>query len=138
MKRKWLMGVITGLVLFGGVVGLGALANNDQPKSAQTLQTDIATKVNYVDDYLDDDRLFDDQRDNGLTTGQIPSVNITKEEAIAIATQETSGEVIKIELDDARYYEIDVMTDQYKVEYKIDANTGEILAKEFDDDRFDD
>lgn len=48
---------------------------------------------------------------------------------------DTPGEVVKIELDDSMYYEVDVVNTQSKGEYKIDANAGEILSEELDDDR---
>lgn len=133
MKRKLLIGVVTGLVLFGGVVGVGALASEQDNQQIETSKTEIKAQLNKVDDYLDDDHFGDD-----VAFAQNQNVKITKDEAIKIATNDTPGEVVKFELDDSRYYEIDVASDKYKVEYKIDANTGEILSKEFDDDRYDD
>ncbi|WP_187118882.1 PepSY domain-containing protein [Bacillus marasmi] len=136
MKRKLIIGVMTGLVLFGGVVGVGALASEQDNTKIESAKNDIKVKINKVDDYLDDDRIFGD--DSDIAIEQIKNVEITKDEAIKIATDDTPGEVAKVELDDDGYYEIDVVTGQAKVEYKIDANTGEILSKEHDDDRYDD
>lgn len=133
VNRKLLIGVFTGIVLFGGVVGVGALASEQENKQIKTYQADIKANLKKVDD----DRIFDN-RDDDFVNGQKQVVKITKDDAIKIATDNTPGEVVKVELDDSGYYEIDVVSSQSKVEYKIDANNGEILSKELDDDRSDD
>jgi uncharacterized membrane protein YkoI len=54
---------------------------------------------------------------------------------IAIATKETPGKAVEIELDsNDGHYELEVQTDKYQVDYEIDANTGKILEKDIEDD----
>lgn len=153
MKRKVLIGIIAGAILFGGAIGVGALADegNNDVSSAQLVDKSSNEKVSsddryndsrgsenqgsddlYGDDRRSDDKGFDDQYDDNPTIHQTQNVNISEDEAVAIATKDTSGDVIKVELDDYRYYEIEVKNGQYEVEYKIDANTGAILEKDID------
>ncbi|WP_318505715.1 PepSY domain-containing protein [Bacillus sp. T3] len=153
MKRKVLMGLIAGAILFGGAVGVGALADdsNKEVSSAQVVVKSSNEKVNsddrhnesrgsgnqgsddrYGDDRRSDDKGSDDQYDDNPTFHQNQTVEISKDEAVAIATKDTPGQVSKVELDDYRYYEIEVKNGQYEVEYKIDAHTGAILEKDID------
>jgi len=65
-------------------------------------------------------------------TTQSTKQKLTKEEAIAIALKETPGKVIEVEYDDGEY-DIEVRTETHEVDYEIDARTGKILEKDFDD-----
>lgn len=80
----------------------------------------------------DDD---DDDGDEDSSTVQNTKVKLSKDDAIAIATKETPGKVVEIQLDsDDGHYELEVQTDKDQVDYEIDANTGKILEKDIEDD----
>ena len=59
---------------------------------------------------------------------------LTKEEAIAIATQRASGVVTDFELDDDYVYEIEMEDGDIEYDIEIHAYTGDILSFERDDD----
>lgn len=84
----------------------------------------------------------DDDNNNTVTTTNTTSgVKLTKEEAIAIATKDTAGKVVKFEYEEGQY-EIEIHTDTHEIDFEIDAQTGRILEKDMDsfddDDRYDD
>ncbi|WP_082233452.1 PepSY domain-containing protein [Halobacillus massiliensis] len=64
--------------------------------------------------------------------------SVSEEEAENIATEEVAGEVIKFEKDEdggGLVYEFDIKSvDGYKVEVEVDAETGEIMKTDRDDD----
>lgn len=113
---------------------------DQETNEARKVQVDASsgkvTKVETTDDNGKDD--------NGKKNDDSPKVNddskssvgknnkmISSEEAIAIATTDTQGKVVKVELDDS-HYEIEIKTGTYEIEYKIDSVTGAILEKEVD------
>lgn len=64
---------------------------------------------------------------------------ITKDQAIAIATEKAKGTVTKAKLDNddgRKHYDIEIKDGTYEYDFEIDAITGEIL--EFDKERDDD
>lgn len=137
MKRKILMGMVALAILFGGVVSIGALA--DERENAVSNTPVVENNAGANEKANSDDRVKGNQTDdNQYDDDSILQINrelkISKDEAIAIATKDTPGNVIEVELDDYRYYEIEVKNGQYEVEYKIDANTGAILEKDIDRD----
>ncbi|MET3697905.1 peptidase YpeB-like protein [Bacillus oleivorans] len=88
---------------------------------------------------VDDDRIDDDNQTSVNNSGQQNQEIITQEEAIAIAVADTPGKAVEVDFDgDDGDYEIEVRDGQLKVEYKIDAYTGNILEKETEDDDWDD
>ncbi len=81
---------------------------------------------------VDDDR--DDDDDDRVTSQQaVSSVKISEEQAISIATKDTPGKIVEIELDDDNHYEIEMIYDGKEVEMEISAVDGTILEKEIDD-----
>ncbi|MCC3355844.1 PepSY domain-containing protein [Bacillus sp. REN16] len=86
-------------------------------------------KVIRVEDDRDDDRI------NSQTTEA--SVKISIDQAISIATKDTPGKIVEIELDEDGYYEIEMKHDGKEVEMEVSAVDGTILKKEFDDDNDD-
>nr|WP_309100222.1 PepSY domain-containing protein [Fredinandcohnia onubensis] len=79
-----------------------------------------------------DDR--DDDDDDRVTSQQsVSSVKISKEQAISIATKDTPGKIVQIELDDDNHYEIEMIYNGKEVEMEISAVNGKILEKEVDD-----
>lgn len=109
---------------------------NEDRKVQVDASSGKVTKVETTDDNGKDD--------NGKKNDDSPKVNddskssvgknnkmISSEEAIAIATTDTQGKVVKVELDDS-HYEIEIKTGTYEIEYKIDSVTGAILEKEVD------
>lgn len=78
------------------------------------------------DDFNDD---FDDEYSDNNT-----HVKISLEEAIDIARRDTAGEVKEAQLDDDGYYEIEIKQGRTEVEFKVDAEHGQIIEKEIDND----
>ena len=74
-------------------------------------------------------------RDDDRVTSQkaVSSVKISKKQAISIATKDTPGKIVEIELDDDNHYEIEMIYDGKEVEMEISAADGTILEKEIDD-----
>jgi len=58
---------------------------------------------------------------------------ITREKAISIALGDSNGKVTEVDFDaEDHEYEIEFVTDNQKVEIKIDSQTGRILEKEYE------
>lgn len=104
-------------------------------------------KVVRVDDDRDDD---DDAKANNVASGTVVKVDdndddrvtsqkavsspkVSKEKAISIATKDTPGKIVEIELDDDNHYEIEMIYEGKEVEMEISAVDGTILKKEIDD-----
>ena len=90
-----------------------------------------AKVLNVREDNNDQDD--DDERDNVASNTKL----ITEAKAIEIAQNQTKGTLseIKLDSDDGRYeYEIELRTAKGKVEFTIDASTGEILESELDNE----
>ncbi|MGJ7919053.1 PepSY domain-containing protein [Neobacillus sp. LXY-4] len=130
MKIKLMLGVLAGLVLLGGAVGVGAISDKGTNQNGNTSNVNVVKDDYYDDDYMKRDG---DGSDDKLNQTKNPQGKISEEEAVAIATKETKGNVVKVELDD-HYYEIEIKDGSYEVEYKIDLYTGKILDKEVDQD----
>jgi uncharacterized membrane protein YkoI len=101
--------------------------DDDRNKVNDDNKVDDNNKVN------DDNKVDDSNKVNSDSNSSVDKNNqmITSEEAIAIATKDTQGRVVKVELDD-NHYEIEIKTGTYEIEYKIDSVTGAILEKEVD------
>lgn len=131
MKRKLLLGGLTGLLVLGGAVGVGAFSDNSKNDAGQKSNFEVNK-----DDWGDDkgsDRSLSVGRDDDSNQVQNRKGIISEAEAIAIATKETPGNVVEVELDDD-HYEIEIKNGHYETEYKIDAYTGKILEKDVDQD----
>lgn len=104
-------------------------------------------KVVRVDDDRDDD---DDAKANNVASGTVVKIDdhdddrvtsrkavslpkVSKEQAISIATKDTPGKIVEIELDDDNHYEIEMIYEGKEVEMEISAVDGTILKKEIDD-----
>ncbi|WP_189655248.1 PepSY domain-containing protein [Bacillus sp. HNG] len=78
-------------------------------------------------------KVDDDRNDDVNKSQKTSSVEISKNQAISIATKDTPGTITEIELDDDGYYEIEMKYDGKEVEMEISAVDGTILKKEMDD-----
>lgn len=80
----------------------------------------------------DDDDADERQRDRRPSQAKERTATISKKQAVAIALQDTPGQVI--ETDSAKHvYEIEIRSGNRDLEYKIDKYTGKIVDKEVDD-----
>jgi uncharacterized membrane protein YkoI len=109
---------------------------NEDRKVQVDASTGKVTKVETTDDDSKDDNGKKNDASYKVNDDSKSSVGknnkmISSEEAIAIATTDTQGRVVKVELDDS-HYEIEIKTGTYEIEYKIDSVTGAILEKEVD------
>lgn len=71
-------------------------------------------------------------RENVRRQTQNRQAAISKEQAVAIALQETPGKITEID-SNKNVYEIEIRNGNREVEYKIDKYTGKIVEKEADD-----
>ncbi|MEH7382930.1 PepSY domain-containing protein [Bacillus sp. JJ1533] len=92
----------------------------------------VAVNTATVKEVRNDDR-NDDDDDQKLSQTTAAAVKISKEQAISIATKDTPGKIVKIELDDDLYYEIEMIHEGKEAEFEISAVDGKILKKEIDD-----
>jgi uncharacterized membrane protein YkoI len=106
---------------------------NDDNKVDDNNKVNDDNKVDDSNKVNDDNKVDDSNKVNSDSNSSAGKNNqmITSEEAIAIATKDTQGRVVKVELDD-NHYEIEIKTGTYEIEYKIDSVTGAILEKEVD------
>ncbi|KAA0546320.1 hypothetical protein FZW96_16600 [Bacillus sp. BGMRC 2118] len=108
-------------------------------ENGEVIEVDIDAvtgEVVKVEDEVDDDyKVVASSKDQKIET------KLTKEDAIAIATKDTTGKVVKFEYDEG-HYEIEIHTETHEVDYEIDARTGKIMEKDIDmlndDERYDD
>jgi len=181
MKKKVVIFTVTGMVLLGGALGVGAMSNNDDASSKVEVkkenrisfekakeiainkvegsrldsieleyddgvliydievdrhdEDDIEIKIDAktgevlkLEDYRDDDDNDDDNENKSVGKSKI-----SQEEAVAIATKDTPGNVTEVEYDDG-HYEIEIKKNGTEVEFKIDSTSGAIIEKDFDDD----
>ncbi|TDL50322.1 hypothetical protein E2R60_22560 [Paenibacillus dendritiformis] len=80
----------------------------------------------------DDDDADDRQRERRQGQAQERTASISKKQAIAIALQDTPGQVIEAD-SDKNVYEIEIRSGNRDIEYKIDKYTGKIVDKDVDD-----
>ncbi|MBY0097015.1 PepSY domain-containing protein [Mesobacillus maritimus] len=181
MKKNILIIGVTGVVLLGGALGVGAFSEGTQEnnfistkKAEEIAVTEVEGTVESVELEKDDGRVkyevdLTDQNGNDdidvdidASSGEIIKVDrdndddvtassttsakvntqdkntqaikqrITKDEAIAIATKDTPGEVVEVDYDDGEY-EIEIRTDTHEIDYEINARTGKIVEKDIDD-----
>ncbi len=97
--------------------------DDDDINVKNNVSSEKVVKVNADRD--DDDRVISQQAAS--------SVKISKEQAISIATKDTPGKIVEIELDDDNHYEIEMIYDGKEVEMEISAINGKIIEKEIDD-----
>lgn len=80
----------------------------------------------------DDDDADDRQRERRQGQAQERTASISKKQAIAIALQDTPGQVIEAD-SDKNVYEIEIRSGNRDIEYKINKYTGKIVDKDVDD-----
>ncbi|WP_203362852.1 PepSY domain-containing protein [Bacillus sp. REN10] len=83
----------------------------------------------------------EDWHDDQWNDSRNDQVSITREQAKQIALKEASGKVVEIDLDHKRgkwVYEVEVRTARSEVDIYIDAQTGSVLSKQYEDDFWDD
>jgi len=129
----------------GEVVKVDDDRDDDNVKVQNNVTSGTVVKAN--DDRDDDDDVkvknnvtsgtvvkVDDNDDDRVSSQKaISSVKISKEQAISIATKDTPGKIVEIELDDDNHYEIEMIYNGKEVEMEISAVNGSILEKEIDD-----
>ncbi|WP_180271163.1 PepSY domain-containing protein [Fredinandcohnia onubensis] len=97
---------------------------DDDDAKANNVATETVVKVN-------EDR--DDDDDRVTSQKAVSSPKVSKEQAISIATKDTPGKIVEIELDDDNHYEIEMIYEGKEVEMEISAVDGTVLKKEIDD-----
>jgi len=126
MKNKMLIGILSAGVILSGALTVGATSNNS---GEETL-----LKVTESQEMIPTE---DREEKNQSSKQNI----ITEQEATDIAAKAVGGTVNEMELDedDNRYvYEFELNTSKGEAEVKVDAVTGKVLEKEYDDDNDDD
>ncbi|MBU8880853.1 PepSY domain-containing protein [Bacillus sp. FJAT-29790] len=113
MIRKIFLAGIIGLVFMGKAIGVGAVSDktiNDQAFENR----DSVISVNNV---------------SVIPANKVDvNVNISKVEAMAIATKYAKGKVINVNLQPEKgYYEIEINKFSHDVVINIDSSSGEIL-----------
>jgi len=116
MKNKFIVGALSGLLILGGAVAVGASKNDTR---------------------VEDSIHQEDKKISNNTTAA--NVNfITKEKAKEIAISEVNGTVVKIEqeLEHGRMeFKVELNTSTGEAEVRIDAETGKVVRVERDDDK---
>ncbi|MDG0872297.1 PepSY domain-containing protein [Paenibacillus thiaminolyticus] len=92
----------------------------------------VSGKVLQVE-WDDDDDADERHRERRQGQAQDRTAAISKKQAIAIALQDTPGQVIEAD-SGKNVYEIEIRSGNREVEYKIDKFTGKIVEKDVDDD----
>lgn len=73
-----------------------------------------------------------------LAQGGSPEASIPEDDAVATARAAVPGEVVEVELEDEEgvvAYEVEIATaDGSVIEVLVDANSGEVIGQEVDDD----
>jgi uncharacterized membrane protein YkoI len=131
MKRSLKTTAITALFSVMGLLGILLLAHTNIANAESTAVAEL------TEDYDDDDDKDDDDDDDGETEAAISTeaLNgaISPEEAVNIALTAATGDVDAIELESEAgrlIYEVELTS----AEVMIDAQTGEVLEVEAEDD----
>jgi uncharacterized membrane protein YkoI len=158
MKNKVFIGVLSGLLVLGGAIAVGASKNDTLPDDS--IHADDKTSVINLDTRnlpelkagqeleleTEHGQTFykiesDDDSSNSSASQSQNSSAISVEEAAKIATKEVSGKVTKIEkeMEHGRLeYKFEIQSNRGEADVRVDAETGKITRVEFDDDKNDD
>lgn len=143
-------GLIATTLLIGGAMGVSAYAhdNNQKVNTLESKQFSGMKKAEVValkqapekvDAYNANVLNVKESHEvDKVVTQTTPTKSlISEEQAIAIAKENSDGEVTELELDsdDGQYeYEVDIQTSKGEYEITIDAITGKVLVLELDSD----
>ncbi|WP_026566207.1 PepSY domain-containing protein [Bacillus sp. UNC41MFS5] len=139
MKNKFIVGALSGLLILGGAVAVGASKNDTRAEdSIHQEDKKISTNVNGNDQGKTTIKVETD--DSKSTAATNPNF-ITAEKAREIAISEVNGTVVEIEqeLEHGRMeYKVELNTSTGEAEVRIDAESGKVVRVERDDDNGDD
>jgi uncharacterized membrane protein YkoI len=136
MKRKILIGTISGALILGGAIAVGAA----EDKGEQVMESKEVIQVQ--PNNTESNKQPANNVTNALNTNKInQEATISKEKAIQIAEKEVNGKMYSIEKefdDGVLQYDVELNKDGKEANVEIDAMTGNILEVDIDDDDFDD
>ncbi|MEH7304886.1 PepSY domain-containing protein [Neobacillus drentensis] len=136
MKNKLFVGALSGLLILGGAVAVGASKNDTRAEdSIHQEDKKISTNVTNKEQGQTNIQL---ESDDSIST-QVSNPNfISEEKAIEIAVGEVNGTVVEIEqeLEHGRMeYKVDLNTNTGEAIVRIDAETGKVVRVEHVDDK---
>jgi uncharacterized membrane protein YkoI len=158
MKNKVLIGALSGLLVLGGAIAVGASKNDSRPDDS--IHVDDKTSVKNLDTQnipeIKDGQEVELETEHGQTFYKLESNDdsskssssqttntsaLSVEEAAKIATNEVNGKITKIEkeMEHGRLeYKFEIQSDQGEADVRVDAASGKITRVKFDDDSRDD
>jgi uncharacterized membrane protein YkoI len=135
MKNKIIVGALSGLLVLGGAIAVGASKNDTRTDDSIHLEDKtISSNVKGTEQGQTEVKVeVDDSNSSSATTTNL----ITAEKAAEIAVSEVNGTVEEIEqeLEHGRMeYKVELNTSTGEAEVRIDAETGKVVRVERDDD----
>ncbi|MDR7076546.1 putative membrane protein YkoI [Neobacillus niacini] len=161
MNKKILIGALSGLLVLGGAIAVGASKNDTRPEdsihaddktSVINLETQNIPEIKEgqeVELETEHGQTFykvesdDDDDDSSKTSPSQPTNTsaLSVEEASKIATNEVNGKITEVEkeMEHGRLeYKFEIQSDRGEVDVRVDAENGKITRVKFDDDSRDD
>lgn len=166
MNKKILIGALSGLLVLGGAIAVGASKNDTRPEdsihaddktSVINLETqnipeikegqEVELETEHGQTFYKVESDDDDDDDSSKTSPSQPTNTsaLSVEEASKIATNEVNGKITDIEkeMEHGRLeYKFEIQSDRGEADVRVDAETGKITRVKFDDDsrdnRYDD
>ena len=159
MNKKILIGALSGLLVLGGAIAVGASKNDTRPEDS--IHADDKNSVINLDTKnfpeikagqkieleTEHGQTFykvetDDDDSNKSSSAQQTNTSVLSvEEAAKIATNEVKGKITEIEkeMEHGRLeYKFEIQSDRGEADVRVDAETGKITRVKFDDDSRDD
>jgi uncharacterized membrane protein YkoI len=139
MKNKIIVGALSGLLVLGGAIAVGASKNDTRTDDSIHLEDKtISSNVKGTEQGQTEVKVeVDDSNSSSATSTNL----ITAKKAAEIAISEVNGTVEEIEqeLEHGRMeYKVELNTSTGEAEVRIDAETGKVVRVERDDDDDDD
>lgn len=133
MNKKWMAGILSAMILGGGVTGaVNHPAFAAAPKAAKKIISQHIDKKDQEQE--DNDR---EVADNIEQANLAKVATITQKQSVEIATKQVNGNVVKTELEDEDgvvVYNVVIKDGNGQVsEVKVDAKSGSIVKVEHDD-----
>ncbi|MEH7254206.1 PepSY domain-containing protein [Neobacillus niacini] len=158
MNKKILIGALSGLLILGGAIAVGASKNdtrqedsikNDDKSSVINLDTQSFPEINEgqeIELETEHGQTFykvetDDDSNKSSSSQQTNTSALSVEEAAKIAINEVNGKITKIEKDMEHgrlEYKFEIQSDRGEADVRVDTATGKITRVKFDDDSRDD
>ncbi|WP_144553884.1 PepSY domain-containing protein [Bacillus sp. X1(2014)] len=139
MKNKFIVGALSGLLILGGAVAVGA-SKSDTRAEDSIHQEDKKVSGN-VNGKEQGQTTIKVEADDSNSTAAANANFITMEKAKEIAISKVNGTVVEIEqeLEHGRMeYKVELNTSTGEAEVRIDAETGKVVRVERDDDKVSD